>query len=572
MIIRHLKIENFRGIRILEWHLEGRVLCLVGPNDSTKTAILDAIELVLLPRGYVALTDADFYKAEVTNPITIEVTVGEVPTELLVEPEKFGLYLRGYESGKDIYDDPATGCDSVLTVRFSMDKELDPIWTVFKLSQELPKPIRWRDRERLGLARLGVDADRHLSWGRGSALSKLTEENTTAGQTFVEVARAAKQVVANADLQQLADAASKAKESAKDLGAEFGNLRPGLDISSLSLGGSVLGLHESDIPARLWGLGTRRLAALAIQQRGVGQHSILVIDEIEHGLEPHRIRHLLRRLHRGPDGKERTVGQVILSTHSPTAIIELPIQSLRFVRSNDGLTTITCVRADCLDTLQSIARSHSPAFLGRKLLVCEGATEIGVCRGLEEYWAKANTDRHPAHVGFVTIDGSGRTKAPGIALELKRIGYEVAVFADSDEPLDPGADDLNAEGIPVFQWQDNMSTEERLTQDLPVPSIQAVLDAAYREFDSESMLGQVGHFCGIANLFTRGTSFSDWLTADLTAGQARGALGKAAKKGGWFKNVSLGIILGEIVADALPTIPSSPTAITIDNLMKWIYG
>lgn len=556
----------------MDWHLAGRVICLVGPNDSTKTAILDAIELVLLPRGYIGLTDADFYQAEVANPITIEATIGEVPTELLVEPEKFGLYLRGYESGKEIHDDPAADCESVLTVRFSMDKELDPTWTVFKVSQESPKPIRWRDRERLGLARLGADADRHLTWGRGSALSKLTEENTAAGQTFVEVARTAKQVVANADLQQLSDAASKAKESAKDLGAEFGNLRPGLDISGLSLGGSVLGLHESDVPARLWGLGTRRLAALAIQQRGVGQHSILVIDEIEHGLEPHRIRHLLRRLHRGLDGKERTVGQVIVSTHSPTAIIELPIQNLRFVRSNDGLTTITCVKADRLDILQSIARSHSPAFLGRKLLVCEGATEVGLCRGLEESWARANEGRHPTHEGFVTIDGKGRTVAPGVAQELKRVGYEVAVLADSDEPLDPTADDLTAQGIPVFQWKDDMSTEQRLAKDLPLDSIQALLDEAYREIDTESVLGQVANFCGIANLGTRGTKFAEWLATDLTAEKARDALARAAKKNGWFKNVSLGTRLGEIVADALPVIPASPSAETLEKLMSWIYG
>jgi predicted ATP-dependent endonuclease of OLD family len=29
MIIYHLKIENFRGIRTLDWHLKGRVLCLI---------------------------------------------------------------------------------------------------------------------------------------------------------------------------------------------------------------------------------------------------------------------------------------------------------------------------------------------------------------------------------------------------------------------------------------------------------------------------------------------------------------------------------------------------------------
>ena len=61
MIIYHLKIENFRGIRTLDWHLNGRVLCLIGPNDSTKTTILDAIELVMLPRYNAQITDADFH-------------------------------------------------------------------------------------------------------------------------------------------------------------------------------------------------------------------------------------------------------------------------------------------------------------------------------------------------------------------------------------------------------------------------------------------------------------------------------------------------------------------------------
>jgi hypothetical protein len=572
LIVRHLRILNFRGIRNLDWHLEGRVICLVGPNDSTKTAILDAIELVLLPRGFITLTDADFYKVEVASPITIEATIGELPSELLVEPEKFGLYLRGYKSGDDVHDDPGADCEQVLTIRFSMDQELDPTWTVIKLSQENPKPIRARDRERLGLARLGADADRHLTWGRGSALLKLTEEITTTGHAFVEVARAAKQVVANADLPQLVEAASKAKESASELGAEFGDLRPGLDISALSLGGSVLGLHETGIPARLWGLGTRRLAALGIQQKGVGQQSILVIDEIEHGLEPHRIRHVLRRLHRGPDGNERKLGQIIFSTHSPTAIIELPIQNLRFVRSNDGITRITSVKADCAASLQPIARLHSPAFLGRKLLVCEGATEVGLCRGLEEYWAKENSGKHPSHIGFVTVDGRGRTSAPGIAQELKRIGYDVAVFGDSDEPLEPAPDDLAAEGIPVFQWPNAMSTEQRLVKDLPADSIQALLDEAYREFDPQSLVGQVAHFCAIPNLWVRGTNLVDWLGTDLTPEQTRDALASAAKKNSWFKNVSLGIRVGEIVADALPTISNSPTANTLSNIMKWIYG
>jgi len=43
-VIRHLKVQNFRGIHTLDWHVDGRVICLIGPGDSAKTTVLDAIE------------------------------------------------------------------------------------------------------------------------------------------------------------------------------------------------------------------------------------------------------------------------------------------------------------------------------------------------------------------------------------------------------------------------------------------------------------------------------------------------------------------------------------------------
>ncbi len=53
MQIRHERIENFSGIRNLNWFLGGRIVCLIGPNDSTKTTILDAIELALSARSNI---------------------------------------------------------------------------------------------------------------------------------------------------------------------------------------------------------------------------------------------------------------------------------------------------------------------------------------------------------------------------------------------------------------------------------------------------------------------------------------------------------------------------------------
>ena len=68
MRIRHVQIENFRGIRNLNWILNGRMVSLIGPNDSTKTTILDAIEFALSPRSNLQVTDADFHNGDIESP------------------------------------------------------------------------------------------------------------------------------------------------------------------------------------------------------------------------------------------------------------------------------------------------------------------------------------------------------------------------------------------------------------------------------------------------------------------------------------------------------------------------
>jgi predicted ATP-dependent endonuclease of OLD family len=96
MLLYHLCIERFRGVQTLDWHVGGRIVCLVGPGDSTKTAVLDAIELVLFPRPFFQFTDADFFNGDLSNPLRIEATVGDLPSDLIKE-DKFGLWKRGYE-------------------------------------------------------------------------------------------------------------------------------------------------------------------------------------------------------------------------------------------------------------------------------------------------------------------------------------------------------------------------------------------------------------------------------------------------------------------------------------------
>jgi hypothetical protein len=575
MLIRNLNVSNFRGIKSLNWNIQSRIVCLLGQNDSTKTTILDALELGLWPRPYYSISDADFHKGDTTHPIRIEVTVGELPDELLRE-DKFGLFLRGFSPVAGIADDPADGLEPVVTVCCEITADLEPAWVLLKASALEPRPLRWRDRELLGAARLGAEVDRHFTWARGSALGRMTDGENPLGSTLASVSRAAREAVAVADLPQLHESSKAARNAAMEMGAQFAELVPGMDIANLTFGNSLIGLHQDKIPLRLWGLGTKRLAALAIQQSGTGAEAALLIDEIEHGLEPHRIRHLLKKLSKDADETARQRGQVILTSHSPTTAMTLNVTELGFVRRQDSMTTVTTVEPGDIGEVQAVIRAAPYALFGRKLVVCEGATEVGLCRGLEKYWAAANGGVSPANLGLVLIDGCGCTQAPGRALALKKIGYDVIVLADSDQPLKPDETVLKAAGVEPFLWSGGLSTEERLAHDLPSTVLQELIDAAVTEFGDDLVVSHVVSCCATSPK-PSGVVVAAWISGATDEGVVRRAIGRAAKTGttdsgkGWFKNVSFGERLGEITGRALPGMSGTPTFDLLSRLMQWIY-
>ena len=67
--IRKLEVRNFRSIRTLTWIPASGINCLVGPGDSGKSTILEAIDLCMGARRTIQFTDADFTDLVVDAPI-----------------------------------------------------------------------------------------------------------------------------------------------------------------------------------------------------------------------------------------------------------------------------------------------------------------------------------------------------------------------------------------------------------------------------------------------------------------------------------------------------------------------
>lgn len=562
MRLRRLEIARFRGIKELTWDVGGPFVCLVGPGDSTKTTILDAIELVLSPRWNIAFDDSDFYAMESTQPIVITATVGDLP-DRLKSAGRYGLHLRGWSEAGELHDEFEDDDELVLSIQLRVEPSLEQSWTVVNDRQPEPKQISAQDRESLGCTRLGALVDRHFTWGKGSALARLTTDGESLSGLLADSARAARAVLADVGPERLGAlfrAASEAKRIGANMGvASHGQYRPHLDAQEAVVGRAGLTLHDGSVPLKRAGLATRRLLAVAMQREGANASGLSLVDELEHGLEPHRIRRLVRVL-RGEGANETT--HAITTTHSPVVIGELEAKDLRMVRSVGGLTTLGLVP----EALQNVVRKTSEALLARRIVVCEGKTELGLCRALDEAWAAKGQSF--ALRGAALVFGGG-SEAASIANALCSLGYPVAFLGDSDRELVPDPAQLAAAGVRVILWSDSLAVEQRIAADLPMRGIAEIIEFAIDEHGDARIRSSVGTKLG-RGVVLSGTP-NTW-SSQVPEQALRKAVGDAAKDGrGWFKRVDLACEVGGIVVRHLETIPTTDLAKKIEALRTWVH-
>ena len=125
-------------------------MCLLGPGDSTKTTILDAIELVLGSRWAVPIVPTDFHDGLTDDPLTITATIGQLPAVLMGD-DKYGLEIRGWHHTEGLRDEPEPDDEPVLTVVFSVDDSFEPSWKIINDRRPEGRSFPSRDRELLGL-------------------------------------------------------------------------------------------------------------------------------------------------------------------------------------------------------------------------------------------------------------------------------------------------------------------------------------------------------------------------------------------------------------------------------------
>lgn len=578
MRIVNLRVSHFRGINSLDWDLNGHTICLIGAGDSTKSTILNAIELSLTPNRNITFDDTDFYNSDTSRPICIEITVSEIPEELLSD-KKFGYMIKGWSEACGIKDEPENEDIPVLTIRLSVDETLEPNWKIVNNRQPEGAYISAYDRSKFGMLSIHNFLEKQLTWGAGTVLTQLMDDSEDIYSVLTAARRFAKSSLDLETIPIVTKSAKNAELVGKRLGikpkTEIGFV-PNIDFKYTKMGTSILSLYDGSIPMRQVGLGTSRLFIIGLQHEAKKRSSITLVDEIEYGLEPHRVRRLLRVIREGPsllkEDKNTDIdnndnkNQVIISTHSPVVVSELEPTEIRIVHSIEGQTYIK--KPDAI--IRPLIRSNPEAFLSRKVIICEGKTEIGLCRAFDKWWSD---DCFPfSYSGVALADGQGNTKGPMLAIELSKLNYKTVYFGDSDKPLNPNGDELMKNGVSIVLWPDGVATEERIAFDLPWAGFIEMVCLAMKEFGEEHVLGKIANaLCIDVNSLSKNPH--EWASKFSSDSEIRNVFANIAKnnKPGWYKRVDTAEQLGKIIIKNWANIEKKPLGLGINQLKECVY-
>ncbi|UDQ98883.1 AAA family ATPase [Lentisphaerota bacterium WC36G] len=273
-------INNFRGIKKCAFDIDynKKFICFVGRGDSGKTTVLDAISCVLSPSWNLTFYDTDFYNCDIEKNIEIELTLIDFDVKLLSE-SKYGLYQQGYDKNNGKLHDEIVNNENLipaLTVRLTVNSDLEPKWEVVNGREYDNKDINAKDRARLNCFMVADYVDRHFSWSRNTPLPALlkthdSKKNSNNKDFIVEAMRKAKQQIDDKSAESFEDINDLLKSNVASLGLDVSEVNTSIDIRDMMLKESKLCLHDDNIPFRLKGKGSKRLISIAIQMSLVDQ-------------------------------------------------------------------------------------------------------------------------------------------------------------------------------------------------------------------------------------------------------------------------------------------------------------
>lgn len=548
--ITNLYIKHYRGINELihDFGTE-KFIVLIGRGDTGKSTILSAINAALSPSWNMSFSDLDFYNQETEHPIEIELTIKELPKEFLKE-SKYGLFVQN-DLGEDGNLD-----DLTIVIKLTVDETLEPHWVVKSRdgSDIEDKPISGADRALLAVNFITDYTDNQFAYNRQSPLYALTKAKLEDGKTIERVKsdliRTMAESIADKDLDELNAPFESLIKTAEKLGLSTSDLCAQIDIKDNPYTGNSIALHDNSLPYRLHGKGCKRLMSIAIQSELTKQGGIVLVDELEQGLEPDRITTLVRVL------KNTDKGQVFITTHSLNVVLEAEWHNI-FVKNKDA-NTLSVLNPE----MEGCRRSNPQAFFAKKIICCEGKTEQGFIRAIDSWiYSKYNTSLSAK--GVVLVNAGGGNKMFTYARNLKELGYDTCVFADDDKPkeLKEEKQASNEVGVKLLLCETGNCLERQIILDLPWNYISTIVNCPQEDFPNNNIILD-SDFLEEIKVVREIKEQNDIRNTIIEL---------AIKKNKeWFKHIPGGEFLGSVFSEAYNNMDDNKNLkINVKSLLKW---
>ena len=402
MKLSRVHIQNFRGIKNLDLHLDDLVV-LIGENNTGKTAILHALRLCLRdlgPRRRVVFDAFDFHlkdeRAEPSSADPIAITIA------FAEDEPGDWDNARLRRLKDIlHVDAASGLSRVVlrvTCAYDLtERDFNQTWDFL---DEAGQPLPSKSEAHLGVLQREVafylldalrDAGRNFD-AKGPFWRPFLKDSQLPPAKKAEIEAKLKEVndlvvTSHGSFEQARDRLKKVQEVVPMQAGDVVSIEavPGRMFDMLTKAQVHLGTTTgAKVPVGRHGEGTQSLAVLMLfaafldlDAAGSGKNRVPVValEEPEAHLHPSAVRTLWKTV-------EGVPGQKLISTHSGDLLSQVPVTAVRrLARGSDGVEAFR-LKPGTLDPKDQrmfdfhIRHARGELLFARCWLLGEGETEV----------------------------------------------------------------------------------------------------------------------------------------------------------------------------------------------------
>ncbi len=445
MIISELKIYNFRqfksvnGVPGLEITFHKGLNALIGENDSGKSAVIDALKLILLTQSneYIRPSDEDFYKpveGEACSELKIDCTIAEFTQN---EAKNFIEYLSFTKTGDKV--------EYTLELHYRAWKEGHKIYQELRVGDiDDGISIDGKARELLKAVYLKPlrDAEREMSSGRGSRISQILLNHPVfkdkKEHAVLDIFQDANRRIENyftddTDGKRILQTIRNNLESFNDNGQASNAELKTSDIQLKAILES-LSLVAPEINPGLGELNLLFIAAelLLLKDDTDGGLKLALIEELEAHLHPQAQLRLISYLQN--EYNENDV-QIIISTHSPILASKINLKNLILMKNGtgfdlaEGMTGLQ--KGDYLFLQRFLDSTKANLFFAKGIIMVEGDAEnilIPVVADILGY------PLEKCGISIVNVGSTAFLRYSGIMVRKDGtdIGIPVSVITDCD--------------------------------------------------------------------------------------------------------------------------------------------